>query len=248
MEKLKSIAKKIMPASVATWSRKRAIRQRRERNAALTTREVFSMVYQRNEWGGVAGEPYSGPGSEAEFTAAYCDVVKQFIADKKIDTVVDLGCGDFRVGRKLQVPGVTYLGVDIVPELIARNERLLGNDELTFACLDIIEDPLPDAGLCLIRQVLQHLSNIQISRVLEKLGKYPYVLITEHYPADGLPVTPNLDQPHGGDVRVLDNSAVYLDQPPFNVAGVTTILELKTGDYLVKDGETIRTMLIDRIQ
>jgi len=233
----------IIKLLLAIGQKKRAIKRFRRRNSLMTTQEVFDKAYRFNEWGGKAGEFYSGSGSKPEVAASYCEMVRRFIADRGLLTVVDLGCGDFRVGAHLQVTGVSYLGIDIVPELIDRNRRLFENDNVGFMRLDMIIDRLPDAELCLIRQVFQHLSNDQICEMLKKITKYPYVLITEHYPADSLLVIPNLDKPHGGDTRLLDNSAVFLDQPPFNVYGIETILEVK-----VNKSETIRTMLIDRTQ
>ena len=124
-------------------------------------------------------------------------------------TVVDLGCGDFRVGQQILGPGVRYIGVDVVPELILHNNKAHGAENVRFECLDAAADDLPDGDVCLIRQVFQHLSNDEISRVLNKIGAYKVTLITEHYPNDANSCIPNLDKPHGGDVRFSDHSASY---------------------------------------
>lgn len=42
-------------------------------------------------------------------------------------------------------------------------------------------------------------------------------LLTEHYPSPFRKSIPNKDKPHGEDVRIYDDSAVYLDVPSFNV-------------------------------
>jgi hypothetical protein len=63
-------------------------------------------------------------------------------------------------------------------------------------CADIIEDKLPEGDLCLIRQVLQHLSNRQISRVLANCTKFPYLVVTEDV-YSGPRVRVNLDIMHG---------------------------------------------------
>src|SRR5262249_6315737 len=74
----------------------------------------------------------------------------------------------------------------------------------------------PDADLCLIRQVMQHLSNREISRLLKKTRKYAYVIVAEHQ--SEIDVTPNIDIQHGHATRVdLHGSGVYLDKPPFSV-------------------------------
>ena len=80
-----------------------------------------------------------------------------------------------------------YIGIDVVPSLIERNRStFVANIE--FKCLDIIKDKLPDADLCLIRQVMQHLSNREIVRLLKNTKRYRYVIVAEHQPeVDGIP-------------------------------------------------------------
>jgi hypothetical protein len=170
-------------------------------------------------------------------------MVRAFIAEDRVRTVIDLGCGDYRVGRLLREPGDRYVGVDIVPALVERNRLQFGGPETEFMCLDITADELPSGDLCLVRQVLQHLSNAEIAAVLRKLRQYRVVLVTEHYPTPGRLVRPNADKPHGGDTRVIDGSGVYLDQPPFCCA-VENILEAPVEKPLVEVGESIRTFLL----
>jgi SAM-dependent methyltransferase len=126
-------------------------------------------------WGGIGGnEFFSGQGSLDKFAAPYVEWLTGFIAECGIKTIVDLGCGDFRIGQQIcSAISVKYVGVDIVLDLIAFNQSRYGNATVSFKCVDIIEDELPDGDLCLIRQVLQHLSNAQISRVLTSQGLCP---------------------------------------------------------------------------
>jgi SAM-dependent methyltransferase len=216
----------------------------RKQNAAKSRREVFTDVYTNNVWGGARGEYCSGGGSSEGHGESYSVAVRRFIEARKVSIVVDLGCGDFQVGKRLQIAGVRYIGVDIVEELIKRNNDLFGTEHTTFLCRDVVVDELPDGDLCLVRQVLQHLSNGEIIAVLAKLAKYQYALVTEHYPSPLVEAIPNLDKPHGGDTRILDNSAVYLDKQPFALTEVSEFLVVDAGHYLVVPGETIRTFLI----
>jgi len=243
---IKQFVKNNLPDFLLEWNRRRKLEKLRIQNSSMSTKEVFSAIYSNNMWGGETGTFCSGSGSQFELAKPYCEMVRKFVYEYDVKSVLDIGCGDFSVGQYLQLTNVKYVGVDIVPSLIERNIKLFGSDLIEFKCLDVIEDELPTADLVLVRQVLQHLSNEQISKVLNKLGSYRYVLVTEHYPAPFVNAIPNIDKPHGGDTRIPDNSAVYLDQEPFNIQGIHTLLEVPASHSLVHDGETIKTMLITK--
>jgi SAM-dependent methyltransferase len=233
------------PRAFVDFVRRRRIAAIRRRNSGRSAREIFREIYLENKWGGSGGAFNSGSGSTEEHAQRYTEIVKRFIREHGVRRVVDLGCGDFTVGAQLVEAQIDYVGVDIVEELVRHNEKLHGGPRVRFECLDIIEDALPDGDLCLVRQVLQHLANDQIRRVLRKLTRYRYVLVTEHFPAPGHESAPNRDKACGEDVRVYDGSAVYLDEPPFDVAVTGPILDVDAGHWLVRRGERIRTFLID---
>jgi hypothetical protein len=139
---------------------------------------------------------------------------------------------------ELIIPGINYIGIDIVEALIQANQARYANERISFRTLDITTDSLPFAELCLIRQVLQHLSNAQILKVLANCQKYKYVIITEHVPT-GQKVKPNVDKPHGPDIRLRYNSGIFLDQPPFNQK-VENIFEVPVTE---KGGVLLTTLL-----
>lgn len=224
------------------------IARQRQVNQSRPIKDVFDEIYQRNQWGGTPGDLSSGTGSTEAMADIYAQTIRDFIHKRQIKQVLDLGCGDFRVGRKLQMDGVQYTGVDIVDSVVRRNQQEYGTENTSFLCMDILTDELPDAELCLIRQVIQHLSNAEIMTIVEKAirsGKYKYVIVTEYYPAPNVKSAPNLDKPHGPDTRIVDDSAVYLDRPPFNVPNLQMILEVDVPDFLVHEGEKIRSFLIE---
>jgi SAM-dependent methyltransferase len=169
--------------------------------------------------------------------------LSSYIAEHSVRRVVDLGCGDFNVGKKIVALGIDYTGVDVVPALIQHHSAQYSSQRVRFQHLDIVNDVLPDGDLCLIRQVLQHLSNDQIAKILPKLTRYEHVLITEHYPAPGAHVVPNLDKTHGHDTRIEDDSAVFLDEPPFDARVIQVLLEHETL-ALKRPGELLRTFRV----
>jgi len=241
---VRSAFRRLVPLRLVRLYRRARLILSRRRNRNRPVQEVFTGIYRENQWGGRPGQFFSGSGSVGSQASLYVDVVRTFIKEKGISKVIDLGCGDFAVGGRLLISDVRYIGVDVVPALIQRNLDKFGSPNVSFQCLDIISDDLPNGDLCLIRQVFQHLSNAQIAKVIAKLTKYDYVIITEHYPAPGVRVVPNKDKPHGADIRVYDASGVYLDLPPFNMRVSSLLLEVEAGADLVDSGEVIRTFLV----
>ena len=115
----------------------------------------------------------------------------------------------------MEATGVEYTGVDVVAELVEDCSRRWRRAGMKFICADITMDPLPGADLYLVRQVLQHLSNREISAALENLGRSKWALISEDLPIH--PRWTNLDKHHGPDVRSYSGSGVYVDRPPFSM-------------------------------
>ena len=101
MRSIAASAKSILPKSVEVWLRSFKLK-------ALSKKEVktvFSDIYEKSLWGESKEKFCSGMGSSEVNSNEYVAWVNQFITDKKIQSVVDLGCGDFQVGRRLELPG-----------------------------------------------------------------------------------------------------------------------------------------------
>lgn len=246
-QKLKSFIKESLPPSLLRFFRMPRLALARYRKRSLTTEEIFDDIYKNKVWGSGDREYYSGGGSDSVNIQPYCQMVKEIIQKYGLSRIVDLGCGDFSVGREILSHNVKYIGIDIVEDLVNYNQKKFGSETIKFTKLNVITEDLPDADLCTVRQVLQHLSNSQITTILEKLKKYPYVLITEHYPAQKVNSRFNIDKPHGDDTRVVDNSAVYLDKAPFNINAnhMECVLEIELNEnYISYPGEYLRTYLI----
>ena len=161
------------------------------------------------------------------------------MASNRVTSITDVGCGDFRVGAKI-VPFVgKYHGLDVVPELIAHNQTKFASRSISFSCLDATVQRAPPADLCLIRQVLQHLSNHEIMAVLHNCGHFQHVIVTEHWPsAEEMTIgSPNLDMMHGCDTRHSQGSWVQLDAAPFSWKVESVLCDID-----ISDGSRIRTV------
>ena len=101
---IKETIKSIIPSSVLQRRRRKIAKRNQEKFAAKSVAETFGEIYEKNAWGGESGEFYSGEGSTEKYSAQYGETVKKFIAENKIKSIVDLGCGDFIVASKIISP------------------------------------------------------------------------------------------------------------------------------------------------
>jgi hypothetical protein len=208
-----------LPSGVLAAYRKYKAARLDRRERRMSTEEVFTRIYVHNRWAG-PGPFFSGSGShERTIVAPYVTAVRRELARLGAATLtaVDLGCGDFSIGRQLASECRRYIGVDIVAPLIDHNRATFGTERIAFQHANIIEDELPAGDVCFVRQVFQHLSNEQILAVLPKLARYRWCFVTEHHPTPGRLRRANLDKRQGADIRVYRGSGVFLELPPFNV-------------------------------
>lgn len=241
----KDVLRRLLPG--ALWRKlsdgKKLVRETLYAKRSL--RSKFTDIYSTDVWkqpGQKEFKFYSGRGSDDEFTRQYVEVVSNFIRQNHITTVFDIGCGDFRVGRQLVAanPHISYTGSDIVEPLIRHNAESFGAAGVRFLCLDAVSDPLPQAELVLIRQVLQHLSNKNISAILRKLGQYKWVLASDAI-APGSEPRSNEDMADGHVVR---ERGLFLEEEPFNqqcTCVLVTSVRKPDSDFVFED---VRTVLI----
>lgn len=180
------------------------------------TKDAMTQIYKLNLWGGNDSDFYSGDGSHhPELVNPYIEVLVSFLSSFESPlSVCDFGCGDFNVGQALVKHTSKYVAVDIVLDLIARNKEKYREENLEFRCLDIAADNLPTTDCAIIRQVLQHLSNDEVQRIVHKLSTYKYVIVTEHLPKGDF--IPNADIISGQGIRLKKQSGINLLAAPFN--------------------------------
>ncbi len=180
------------------------------------TKDAMEQVYEKNLWGTNTSDFYSGAGSHhPEIVNPYINVLTSFLTSFKSPLVVcDLGCGDFNVGKDVVKFTKKYVAVDVVTGLIEHNKERFKEENLEFHCMNIAEDKLPLGDCALLRQVLQHLSNAEVERIVKKLSNFKYVILTEHLPSGDF--TPNKDIISGQGIRLKKQSGLNLLASPFN--------------------------------
>jgi len=87
--------------------------------------------------------------------------------DFGVQSMVDAPCGDLAWMQEVDLQGAQYLGVDIVPQLIADNQqRFVSRPDMSFRVLDIVRQAPPAADLIFCRETLQHLTQGDALRAL----------------------------------------------------------------------------------
>jgi hypothetical protein len=170
--------------------------------------DVFCDIYRNGSWGDEEGSAFfSGVGSRGRPAEDYVREMTTLLKrhEEKLGrpiTVVDIGCGDFQVGRALveQLPTLNYVGCDIVAPLTEHLQSHYASERVRFQQFDVVEDVPPQGDVCLVRQVFQHLSNDDISKALKNLSAFSTIYVTEGQP-EVRTGPPNPDKPAGFDVR-----------------------------------------------
>lgn len=138
--------------------------------AAGDAQSVFTRIYDDGAWVHEEDQTSkSGLGSEASAAEALLQTLRTCVADLEIETLVDVGCGDWNWMRHADLP-CRYAGFDIVPSVIAANQ-VHANDRTSFAVLDAITEELPKCDLVLCREVLFHLSFADARSVLANIRR-----------------------------------------------------------------------------
>lgn len=215
---VKNSIKRVSPA-LLDWIIQRRTRRILKGFDGLSRQEAFSKIYKQRLWGeGTGATGGSGFGShDKAVTQPYIEHVAAFLRTlPQPPRLVDLGCGDFNVGRQLLPWVADYHGCDIVPALIEHHRREHATDHVSFSFVDLVTDELPAGDVATLRQVLQHLDNQAIIAILTKLSRYSHVIITEHLPTGTF--TPNRDKPVGPGIRLTSGSGVVIGTVPFGLA------------------------------
>ena len=146
-------------------SRRKSEERRRFRDGSRE--EVFSWIFKTNKWG--CSDSVSGKGSDLIQSQRLRDGLPKLLQDLKVDSILDLPCGDMNWMKHLDLSPYQYIGADIVGELIDANR--LAFPERQFAVLDICADSLPSADFLLSRDLLVHLCFADIDLALENVRR-----------------------------------------------------------------------------
>ena len=144
-------------------------------------KQIFTNIYDKNIWGNS-----SGKGSSIEYNKKYIEYLEKIIKEKNINSILDLGCGDWNFSKIINYDNINYLGIDCVDKVIKSNIENYKKNNINFICDDIYNlDNFfkNEIDLVIIKDVLQHLSDEEIELFLNKLleKNFKYLLITNAF-------------------------------------------------------------------
>jgi len=172
-------------------------------------KNVFEDIYENNAWG-----KGSGPGSAPQNTVEYRLLLERFMRANDVKTVTDLGCGDWQFSRYVDWSGCSYIGFDIVPKLIERNNAEFGRPGIEFRLMTGIDD-LPGGDLLIAKEVLQHLPERDVQAYLAFIrSKYRFALLNNS-------VLPSLHLNH--DIQAGACRPLKLNLSPYFAVGAVVL-------------------------
>jgi hypothetical protein len=131
--------------------------------------EVFTRIYAGREWGD--SPSVSGPGSGIARTAGVRGLLPPLLRELEVDVLLDAGCGDFHWLRLVELPVREYVGIDVVPALIAELSARYAGPGRRFVNADVTRSRLPRADLVLCREVLMHFPDDDVVAAVSNLKR-----------------------------------------------------------------------------
>ncbi|OJW50120.1 MAG: hypothetical protein BGO67_01970 [Alphaproteobacteria bacterium 41-28] len=131
--------------------------------------DKFTKIYKENTFGGT--ESRSGEGSDLIQSAVIRRKIPKIVKAHNISTFLDAPCGDWNWMRTVDLGVQKYIGVDIVPELIEKNNQDFGNSMVSFQKINLVKDKLPQTDLIFSRDCLVHLSFKDAYKIISNFKK-----------------------------------------------------------------------------
>lgn len=104
-------------------------------------------------------ESRSGDGSTKAYTKKLRTELAGLLYKYNVQTFLDAPCGDWNWMQLVDLQGVSYIGMDIVEEIVDENTAQFSAPNVKFMLGDITATPLPQADMIMVRDCLFHLKH-----------------------------------------------------------------------------------------
>ncbi len=145
------------------------------------TEESFTKIYKKNIWG--SG---SGTGSKmSRNNRKYIELLESIMDRYEINTICDVGCGDWEFSQHIDFGDRKYVGVDCVSHVVKEVQDKFGKTRpnTQFMHKVIGDDFIPKGyDLIIIKDVIQHWTDEDIMNYFTQiLDNNTYVFSTNGY-------------------------------------------------------------------
>ena len=131
----------------------------------MSLKNVFTEIYLENKW--TSTESVSGIGSEYDNVLKLIEELPILFKKFNIGSILDIPCGDYNWMKHVDLSNISYIGADIVNNLIQSNRKKY--NDIDFRVLDITTDKLPMVDLIFVRDCLGHLNNENVLKAIENM-------------------------------------------------------------------------------
>ena len=127
----------------------------------------FTKVYEENLFHGTVSK--SGNGSDLTQTETLRLELPLLFKKLKINSIIDLPCGDLYWMSKVISQDIVYTGADIVPALILKLNSEYKGENINFLELNIVNEKIQKYDAIFCRDLFVHLSNKHIVKSLKNI-------------------------------------------------------------------------------
>lgn len=178
----------------------------------------FLNIYRENEWSNG-----SGPGSFPQFNEPFLEYLENLISATAISSIVDIGCGDFQLWRGFHFRNCNYLGLDVVEQVVAENQKF-ATESIKFRVMPSDLNELPEADLYVIKDVLIHLDNAESQRLIAAARRRSAMVLFVNN-------VDNVESNYNLDIEIGDFRPVDVSRSPFNLKVEHALVYGKASQY-----------------
>ena len=180
---------------------------------AKSRAERFHQIFQDNTWGNT--ESVSGEGSNLARTKVVRAKLPALLQRRGVRSLLDAPCGDFYWMKEVDLGGVEYIGVDIVADIIERDNEWYAAAGRRFVLADLVSDALPKADLILCRDCLVHLPYAETRRAVANFQKSGALWLL---------TTTFTGRNENRDIELGDWRPINLERPPYDFPAPVEVL------------------------
>ena len=147
-------------------------------SSPMPQKDVFTEIYKKQIWGdGSEKNPLSGGGSNPNSASPYVEFIRQTIESNGVESVLDVGHGDWTMWRDYKFENVSYIGIDVASEISNDLTMKFGNNSRKFLEFESENYVYPPSDLIISKEVLQHLPNKDVILFLEKISEFEHIVL-----------------------------------------------------------------------